>query len=242
EALERADHLKGGDVETLRALGLAYLRFDSPREAQRTLEKALSVGPPLAETHLQHARALVALNRATDARRELTAALALDPALAEAHLDLGVLLARAGELEPAAEHLEEATRTAPDPTDAYGELGRVRRARGEIHEALLAFKQRLRARPNDAEAHFALAEALAFAGRDADAVPAPGAGMALDPKRRGAARRLGEMLVRLDRHDEALAHLEAALREEPDDAALWSTVASCHERAEDTKKANAALL
>ena len=42
EALERADHLRGGDVETLRALGLAYLCFDSPREAQRTLEKALS--------------------------------------------------------------------------------------------------------------------------------------------------------------------------------------------------------
>src|SRR5262249_42967406 len=118
----------------------------------------------------------------------------------------------------------------------------VRRARGEIHEALLAFKQRLRARPNDAEAHFGLAETLAFAGRDADAVHAQQAGMALDPKRKGASRRLGEMLPRLNRHDEALEHLEAATKEEPDDPTLWSEVAACHERAEDTKRAAEALL
>ncbi len=242
EALERADHLRAGNVETLRALGYAYLLFDSPREAQRTLEKALAVGPPLAETHLHHARALVALSRAADARRELEAALARDPGLAEAHFDLGVLLAKAGDLEPAAQHLEEATRTALDPADAYGELARVRRARGEIHEALLAWKQRLRARPGDAEAHFGLAEALSFAQRDADAVHAQQAGMALDPKRAGASRRLGEMLVRLGRHDEALDHLEDATREEPHDPALWSTIASCHERAEDPKHAVVALL
>src|SRR5690606_23717910 len=107
--------------------------------------------------------------------------------------------------------------TATDPADAWGELAKVLRTRGEVHDAVLAFKQRLRARPNDAEAHFGLAETLAFGGRDGEAVPSQYAGMALDPGRAGAARRLGEMLVRLDRHDEALTHLEAATKEEPDD-------------------------
>src|SRR5262249_45682259 len=110
DRLERADHLRADDVETLRALGVAYLRRYMPRVAQRTLEKALSIakgrgsptGALLAPTHLHHARALLALQKAPEARQELLLALKLDPGLADAHFELGVLLAKIGELELAA--------------------------------------------------------------------------------------------------------------------------------------------
>lgn len=152
------------------------------------------------------------------------------------------MLSKAGEVDEAAGHLEQATRTAVDPADAYGELAKVQRARGKVEEAVLAFKQRLRAKPNDADAHLGLAETLAFGKRDAEAVPSQHAGMALDRKRKGASRRLGQMLVRLMRHDEAVEHLENATKEEPEDPALWSLIASCHERAEEPKNAADALL
>ena len=48
-------------------------------------------------------------------------------------------------------------------------------------------------------------------GRDAEAVSPQRTGLSLEPKRAGASRRLGEMLVRLGRHDEAIAPLETAI-------------------------------
>ncbi|MEO7332123.1 MAG: tetratricopeptide repeat protein, partial [Minicystis sp.] len=73
-------------------------------------------------------------------------------------------------------------------------------------------------------------------------VPEQEAGLALDPKRAGAHRRLGEMLARLGRHEEALAPLMRATAGEPDDPTLWSLIATCHERTDDPQKEAAALL
>ena len=80
---------------------------------------------------------------------------------------------------------------------------------------------RLRAIPNDADGYVALAGALSFAGRPAEALEAVEKAMRLNPHYPSSyAYQRGLALFGLNRQDEAAASLKRAIELNPDD--YWS--------------------
>ena len=144
-----------------------------------------------------------------EAAEQYGKAVELDPNSSAARYNLGASLARAGDFEAAAKHLRVAIETKPD-TRAHTGLGFVLARLGMVDEAVTQLRLAIAADPKNAAAYDQLAAIQIARGQLAEAEKTYRLLIENQPSA-AAHRELSELLMRLDRPDDAERERDAAI-------------------------------
>jgi tetratricopeptide (TPR) repeat protein len=225
--------------------GLKALDEKRYQAAADIFSKAVASDPKDYAAHFHLALADSLLNRDTDAIREYREVLALKPGLYQAELNLGIVLLRQKQAAEAVKLLSRAAETKPaDFRPRYYE-GEALLANGQFKEAADAFTKALALDGKSAPAEAGLARALARDNRLDDAAGHFRKAAELDPaykdgllelaelferdhkpeqatqiyiqfpENAAAQERAGQLLLDAGKVDDAVPHLEAAIRISP---------------------------
>jgi tetratricopeptide (TPR) repeat protein len=185
-------------------------------------------------------------SRLDDALAAFKAAQRLDPQWARPYLDAGITCLRQKHPEEAARYLDQALQRSPDPRTARLGLALVWDAYGDAPRAIAAYEQALDAAPNDPVVLNNLAYAYAERGQRLDrALELARRAAAAQPQNGAVLDTLGWVCHRAGRDNEALPHLQEAVRRLPDNGAaryhLAQALAALVRRDEATETFRAAL-
>ncbi len=161
---------------------------------------------------------------ATRPRRSTTSdqALQLDPNLAEAHSNLGQLLLEHYRRPEALVHCREAVRLRPNFPEARNNLGNVLRELGRLDEAKACYAEALRLNPDLAITYNNMGQALQEEGKLDEALAWYQQACSATRTRPGSSATWPAPLEELERHEEAIARYELALRLDPNYAEAYS--------------------
>ncbi len=227
-ALERAVSLSPGWPEAVTDLAGLLQNAGEHAAELAVLERALRHAPGEAVLHGWRADALRLSGREAEAREELERALRLDPGYEWAWDLLVLLCSKAGQPGRPRELAGSIARERPLESRAWVLVARATPLPGE---RLAALDRAVEAWPRDLAAWELRVDALAELGRFDEALAAtrPPALGAVAP------RSLRLRAIRLDdaqgRREQALSHLRALLREEPDQLEAWQVLADWEEEA-----------
>lgn len=212
-------------------------------EALGLARQAARVAPGTAAPHLALGRLLAALGRTAPALEALAKARQLGPNEPLAYRLAALLLRDGGRGDKAVEILEDGLATIADaPAPMSEELAGLYLAGGEPERALRVAEAALERFPARGELHLAHGLALMARASDSETIAALEEALRLgldEPVRAHLA--LAETLTTLDRAGEALKHLEAAARLQPDSPEVHYRLGNAHRRAGDAEGARAAL-
>jgi tetratricopeptide (TPR) repeat protein len=163
-----------------------------------------------AQQMVGEAMELLRAGRAAEARMILEQVLEIDPENGAAHLQLGRMALERGELDGAEEHLELAAGSeVPRVFMAWHLLGRVQLLTNRPAVARTSFSRALEKTPRFAPALEGRARASLFLGEVEPAIVDLQAAMALPGAPADAGLLLGEVIVLVERDDEARSVLQA---------------------------------
>ena len=214
-------------------------------DAAALFQKAVDADAKDYAAHFHLALADSLLKRDPEAVAEYQKTLALKPDLYEAQLNLGIILLRDQRAPDAIEPLESAARRKPDAYLPNYSLAQAFLDCGRPIEAQPYFEAALKAKPASPEAELGLGHALLAQNQFAAAEPHFRAAAEREPRYRdallelgaaeekagqtedaiavyrqfpdnaGAARRLGELLIKSNQYAEAVPRLEKAVADSP---------------------------
>ena len=185
------------------------------QEALERYDRALALGPQLAEVHHLRALALLALAREHEALASLERALALRPQFPAAWCDRGRVLRLLKRLGPALASYERAIALQPMLAEALNGRGNVLQQLGRHGEALDSYERALAINPENADAYNNRGSALQRLGRHEEAIASFERSLALKPDFPEALNNLGNTLTELGRFEAALEKYDAALASRP---------------------------
>ena len=133
----------------------------------------------------------------------------------EIHFELGKRLADEDRLDEAISALRNALRARPNHVDALFELGKIQLRRGASRAAVEAFERAKASGFRGKKLRLLLAEALVREEKPQDALKETEAVLAAEPEVADVHYRHALVLDRLERHAEAVAALENAIRLAP---------------------------
>jgi tetratricopeptide (TPR) repeat protein len=198
----------------LHVRGLALLSQGRPREAAAFFEQAAALVVDAAvETYWG-----IALRLSGQAERSLEVlrrAVTREPVFPLAFHELGVVLFQMRRLDEAQATLERGLKHAPAMPELSVMLGGICLERADWASAKLTFARVLANAPGQPAALFGLGTALMEEGEFASAAERFQHALARDPGYNQARMRLAGCLFELDRRDEAIACLRAAVKAEP---------------------------
>ncbi len=208
--------------------GYGWLGWQAGRPdiAVTLLTRAIAA-EPTAGRHKRRALAHQAIGDLAEAEADWSAAAALAPDDVEALGSLGGLRLGRGDAVGALAATGAALRHAPGHAGLHANLGLARQAAGQ--DGGDALRRALALDPGLAEAW----NGLAAGGQPAGALTAARRALVLRPNYPEALGNRGVALLALDRADEAVAALRAALRARPEDAGTLANLALALERAGD---------
>jgi Flp pilus assembly protein TadD len=236
----RAVTLAPADVRAFRGLGGALAQQGRWAEAVAVYGEALRLDPTHARTHQELGDALRSHGRVAQALSHYERAVRLEPEDAEAHRRLGQThLARAA-WGPALDAFRRGLVVRPRDAELLTDVGDTLLRSGSIAEAVKTFRDALNIAPTHVRACQLLACALELLGRREEAMGAwLGLGVALDAhgqfeeaaatyrkviaKKPGCVRalnKLGWVLLKLAKPQEAVRGFEAVLALDPEHAAV----------------------
>ncbi|MBN2194427.1 MAG: tetratricopeptide repeat protein [Polyangiaceae bacterium] len=224
----------------LAALAQGCLGLGSPSEAAEWYTKLASAEPEVAEHHVGRAAAWLALDRRAEAEAALVQAVRLDPGHSGAQQQLGRLEWERGERGSALLRLQRAAEGFIDDDDAWCEFGQAALAMGAARDAERAFRRRLELVPGDFDGLSGLARAFEALERWPEAIEHFRRCLALRSEAVEDRRRLGLLLARLQRDEEAIRELVPALAG-VDDPALLEVLADSHLRLHEDEAATVVL-
>lgn len=155
--------------------------------------------------HWQSSRTLFAHAVSVTARNDL------------AHSNLAHALFREGNFEEAADHYEEALRIRPQNANHFYNYGIVLGRQGKTQEAMEQYRKALSLDPRHVKALFNLGRSLEILGIYAEAEACYGAVVLVEPDNFYAHRQRGLIALYHERYEEAIGHLQTALRIQPGD-------------------------
>ena len=194
--------------------GVALLARGKAVEALSFLNSAVQDGPdPVIETHL--AMALKQADRATEALTWLERAITRQPPFQAAFHELGLLLDSLNRFDDAETVLRQGLKIFPGSADAWIALGRVLIMRGDRSGAQLAFARALAEAPGHPNALFGHACVLRDDADFSRAADLFRHALRQIPDWADAKLQLGYCLLELDRWDDAIASIRAAIALDP---------------------------
>jgi tetratricopeptide (TPR) repeat protein len=181
-------------------LGQYYLERKDAGRAVTEFEAAVNLKPDSAAARYNLGVALRLWGDPQGAEKTLREALRIQPRFPEAHFVLGLALGdRVGSESSGLGEFEAAVAQNPKFADAHFNIGIIRWKRDEVELAIAAFRKGVEGRPESAEFRFRLGQALARAGKLAEARSEFEHAVRLDPANDAAAyqlslvyRKLGE--------------------------------------------------
>ena len=218
--LERIIKKNPGDADARLLLGSVLTEDGKLSEAIPHLQEAVRLRPASAEARNALGDALRAAAQTKAAREEFEEAVKADPKYAPARVSLGLILLEAGEFPAAAQHLERAIDLFEDNEDAafpHYLRAKIYTEAGDVEKAAVELQKAIALRPDFAEAWSDLGEARKALRDESGALDAHERAVRADPENAVAQYRLGSEYLQQDKTRQAVEHLEAALRLNPDD-------------------------
>jgi serine/threonine protein kinase/tetratricopeptide (TPR) repeat protein len=172
---------------------MLYTYFDARefnlRQADTASQKALELGPELAEAHVARGLAVSLSKHFDEAEREFELAMKLDPKLFEAAYWYGRAMQSAGRFQDAVKLFERASTLRPEDyqapgflSQAYNSLGMVAEREAAMRRALKLAEERLQLNPDDARAANLSAGWYAVLGDHTRALEFAERSLAIDPE------------------------------------------------------------
>jgi serine/threonine protein kinase/Flp pilus assembly protein TadD len=200
-----------------------YMYWDGSRAnlegADHHSQKALELGPELAEAHASRGLALSLSKRYDEAEREFQTAIRLNPKLFEAHYFFGRALFQQGKYSEAVGHYQEASRVRPEDyqtallvVPSLRSLNRVAEAEATQRRGVQLAEKHLELNPDDARALYLSAGALMQLGEPERALEWAGRALALDPEDSGVLYNVACVYALGGQADEAIGCLEKAVQ------------------------------
>ena len=215
--------LAGCGAAVLLLLGTLTWRQASIYSDEVTLfSHVVAHNPQAAGAHLNLAHGLIAENRMEEAEAAARIAVQQRPDSYDAHVNLAIALSHQQRLEEAERHLREAVEIAPGEAEPHANLGVLMSRLNRLDDAEASLRRALEINPGDLSVLGNLAKLLDMRGQ-------PEASLAMYNRliERGGRdvatyRAKGDLLSRLQRHEEALAAWQKALGENPGPSAAFS--------------------
>ena len=156
--LQQGDDHQASRAETLNAYGAFLASQRRWREAEESINEAMTINPQDPGPHIQMGNLLRDQDLSGKAEAEYRKALALDANNPSAHYNYGLLLAETGRYELAEEEFRTYIELEPNESEGFSQLGEILRTTGRTPEAQEAFKKAVKLNPRDTEAQKALRE------------------------------------------------------------------------------------
>jgi TolB-like protein/Flp pilus assembly protein TadD len=199
-----------------------YMYWDASEanldQANASSQKALELGPEVAEAHAARGLALTLSKRHGEAQGEFETAIRLDPKLFEAHYFYGRACFQQGKLEEAAHWFERASAVRAEDFQslsllalAYTGLGQRQAAEAARRRAVQIVERHLEFNPDDARAWYMGAIDLCQLGQREKGLEWATRGLSIDPEDSGVLYNVGCVYALLGESDEALGCLEKAI-------------------------------
>jgi Flp pilus assembly protein TadD len=172
--------------EAMHMMGVLLLQMGQPAQALTWIERAIGAGgtasgSALAEFHVHHAHALLALGRAADAASACRAALRIRRGNPQAYQALGHALIDIGDHADALKAYQEAARLGPDLPDVLNNLGTALHHANRLEEAARTLNRAHAREPRDPGVLVNLSTVLRDLGRFAEAETRLAAALRLAP-------------------------------------------------------------
>ncbi|MCZ2155679.1 MAG: tetratricopeptide repeat protein [Bryobacterales bacterium] len=236
---EKALEANPGDVPSRFYLALSLSLSRQDAASLPHYEKLVETQPEVYELRLNYAQALVNTSHFEEAAEQLAKAEEIKPSQPKT-VSLLVATGKAelaeGDDAGARKRFEAALRIDPAQADALAGLGTVCLSTGDLEAAETWFRKAVAARPEYRKRLLDLAEAWEAKGNFAKAASLYGE----FPDDAQAQARAGELLLRAGSAKEAIAALEASVKEKPD-FENRRTLAVAYLRSGDTAKAAATM-
>jgi non-specific serine/threonine protein kinase len=221
-AIERDPHYGLAYAGLADCYSYIFRFFDSDRanieKAVTLSQKALELGPELAEAHVARGRAFYFSRRYEEAEREYEIAIRLNPRLYEAYESYARSYYSRGNLDRAAWLFEQAAQMDPENFDApillaqtYRGLNRIEKANGALEKGLSNVTRHLELNPDDARALYMKAIALAVAGEEEQAFEWLERALSIDSEDAMIIYGAACVYAQAGREDEAIDYLEKSL-------------------------------
>ncbi|MGH9404040.1 MAG: tetratricopeptide repeat protein [Terriglobia bacterium] len=221
------------DADARLLLGSVLMEEGERSESIAQLSEAVRLRPNSAEAQNALGEAFNAFGDSKAALDPFEKAVALNPRLARAQVNLGLVLLKSGEYSPAEPHLDRAIQLLGQSSDAaYPRYLRAKiyTERGEVKRAETDLEQAVSLEPNFAEAWSDLGEARKTLLDNAGALAAFEKAVQFAPEDPVSQTRLGSDLLDQKDAQEALPHLEAAVRLDPgNQSAMYNLERALHE-------------
>lgn len=200
-------------------------------EAVADARKSVELAPGTVKFHIDLGSILQKSGNLGEAAIALRGALQLDDDNARAHLMLGVVLRDNYEAKEALSHHLKAARLAPDNDRTHFELGLTLFQMGDKVGAEDALARAVSLKSDDATNWYAYGQILRALEKYSKAHDAYRKAIEIDPKHPKAHRKLGYVLFKEGKLDEAEVVLTAALRQTPDDPYVYWDLAQVYRTA-----------
>jgi tetratricopeptide (TPR) repeat protein len=216
DMLSRVANLAPADADVYNDLGSALFDIGRAEEAVANYRRAVELNPRATEACANLARVLCTLGCFDEAAAYCRQAIAVDPAAAVAHNNLGNALGDLGRPDEAEASYRQALAINPDYLVALINLGSTLGDLGRWAEAKACYRLAIRNHPNSGVAHNALGRLLSRLGEDdAEAEHALQRAIALNSYETNTYVELGNILMRRQQTDAALAMFRRAQELQP---------------------------
>jgi tetratricopeptide (TPR) repeat protein len=204
------------DVAAIAFQGEIWLNLGQPDAALTRFERALALGPPVAQMLLNRAVALGMLQRFEEAALSCDRALLMLPDNADAHFLRAEMLSRMGRLTDALGSLNRVLDLKPDTLQALRNRGTISLMLGRIEAALVDFDRLLILEPQNPETWSDRGQALCSLFRFDAALESLDRALVIDSRHLKALHNRGVVLWNMERFEEALDSYDRALVIAPD--------------------------
>lgn len=206
-----------GDTQSAMALASVLAERGRFPEAVATLDSLPAAAQEHPGMRNLRARLRLELGDPAGAAADLREAIRLEPEWTDPLISLGVIHLGSGENAPADTLLARAALLAPDDPEPHLLLGVCRARQRRFEDALVSVRRSLALRPDEPRALFEEGSILERLGRFEEAERPLRRVLELEPENALAHNYLGYMLAdRGVRLEEALRHIEEAVRRDPD--------------------------